>query len=201
MKQFNLSKYLKNNPLLNENVRPKEIENISKELAYSMPNHTKPDEKGKYSAEQVQKAIKYIPDFKFIKDKNVIQTIIDKVLAIVNEASPNINTADQIVKQIDDIAKSQGFTKIKTSKGTGDIKYLLTFKRKNNENSDGDDFVELYYFIDEPNKLRIQFRSGMQAENELAKKCLTSKKWEKIFSELSEDSYYGDDDEDDDYYY
>jgi hypothetical protein len=72
---------------INENLRPDQIEQISKDLAYSMPNHTTPDSKGKFSAEQVQKAFKYIPDFKYIKDKKVIQTIIDKVLDIVNESA------------------------------------------------------------------------------------------------------------------
>jgi hypothetical protein len=74
---------------INENIRPDQIEKVSKDLAYSMPNHTEPDSKGKFSAEQVQKAFKYIPDLKYVKDKNDIQTIIDKVLAIVNESGIN----------------------------------------------------------------------------------------------------------------
>ncbi len=72
---------------VNENIRPDQIEKVSKNLAYSMPNHTKPDSNGKFSAEQVQKAFKYFPDLKYVKDKNDIQTIIDKVLSIVNEST------------------------------------------------------------------------------------------------------------------
>jgi len=74
---------------INENIRPDQIEKVSKSLAYSMPNHTKPDSNGKFSAEQVQKAFKYIPDLKYVKDKSDIQTIIDKVLSIVNESTTN----------------------------------------------------------------------------------------------------------------
>ena len=79
---------------LNENIRPDQIEKVSKDLAYSMPNHTEPDSKGKFSAEQVQKAFKYIPDLKYVKDKNDIQTIIDKVLAIVNES---VNEGESLI--------------------------------------------------------------------------------------------------------
>jgi hypothetical protein len=114
----------------------------------------------------------------------------------MEEAAPKSQTRSDIAQKISDIAHSQGFTKIKTPKSDEDTKNLLRFKRKNDENPDGDDFVELYYFIDEPNKLRIQFISGANSENELAKKCLNSNKWEEIFGELSEPSY---DDEDYDY--
>ena len=81
-----------NESVVDENIRPDQMEQVAKDLAYSMPNHSKPDEDGKFSAEQVQKAFKYIPDLKHVKDKKDIQTIVDKVLAIVNE-SENINEA------------------------------------------------------------------------------------------------------------
>ena len=116
----------------------------------------------------------------------------------MEEAAPKSQTNNDIAQKISDIAKSQGFTKIKTPKSDEDAKYLLAFKRKTMQSQPGDDFVELYYFTDEPNKLKISFRSGMHSEHELAKKCLNSNKWEEIFGELSEPSYY-DDEEDDDY--
>jgi hypothetical protein len=75
-----------NESVVDENIRPDQMEQVAKDLAYSMPNHSKPDEDGKFSAEQVQKAFKYIPDLKHVKDKKDIQTIVDKVLAIVNES-------------------------------------------------------------------------------------------------------------------
>ena len=68
-------------------MRPDQIEMVSKNIAYDMPNHTKPDSNGKFSAEQVQKAFKYIPDLKYVKNKSNIQTIINKVLSIVNESN------------------------------------------------------------------------------------------------------------------
>lgn len=74
------------NDFVNENIRPDQIEKVSKDLAYSMPNHTKPDKDGKFTEDQILKAFKYIPDLKYVKDKKDIQSIVDKALAIVNES-------------------------------------------------------------------------------------------------------------------
>ena len=74
------------NDFVNENIRPDQIEKVSKDLACSMPNHTKPDKDGKFTEDQILKAFKYIPDLKYVKDKKDIQSIVDKALAIVNES-------------------------------------------------------------------------------------------------------------------
>ena len=105
---------LKYEEFVNENIRPDQIEKVSKDLAYSMSNHTKPDSNGNFSAEQVQKAFKYFPDLKYVKDKNDIQTIVDKVLSIVNE-SENLDEAviSTGVSEIDSIIKQ--FSKYKDS--------------------------------------------------------------------------------------
>ena len=80
---------------INENIRPDQIEKMATDLAYSMPKHTAADSKGKFSAEQVLKAFKYFPDLKYVKDKNDIQNIVDKALAIINESTINEDSLNE----------------------------------------------------------------------------------------------------------
>jgi hypothetical protein len=93
------------NDFVNENIRPDQIEKVSKDLAYSMPNHTKPDADGKFTEDQILKAFKYIPDLKYVKDKKDIQSIVDKTLTIVNESMSDIDILAQESKDFKDFVK------------------------------------------------------------------------------------------------
>lgn len=70
-------------------LRPDQIESVSNWLAHSMANHTIPDDKGKYTDEQILKAIKYVPDSKYITNKSDKQEIVNKVKEILTESELN----------------------------------------------------------------------------------------------------------------
>lgn len=69
---------------VNENLRPDQIEQASKDLAFSMANHTPSDKDGNWTDEQIRKAFKYFPNLKYAKGAQ----------------------ADEIVKRAQEIIKS-----------------------------------------------------------------------------------------------
>lgn len=68
---------------ITESIRPDQIESIAKDIAYSMPNHTKYEDMP--TDDQILKAFKYFPDLKYVKNKKDQQTIVDKVKEILGE--------------------------------------------------------------------------------------------------------------------
>ena len=77
---------------LNESNKPiphSGIESAAGQLAHSMPNHTKPDDKGNFSDEQIESAIKkYSPILKQHIGSRVGMKadIISRIKSIVNES-------------------------------------------------------------------------------------------------------------------
>jgi hypothetical protein len=69
------------------------IEKAAKDLAYSMPNHTSADEDGKFTDEQIEKAIKkYSPALFQATKKGMKDEIISRVQEILNESVLNETT-------------------------------------------------------------------------------------------------------------
>jgi hypothetical protein len=65
------------------------IESAAVQLAHSMPNHTKPDDKGNFSDEQIENAIKkYSPILKqhLSSRTGMKEEIISRIKSIVNES-------------------------------------------------------------------------------------------------------------------
>lgn len=90
MKYFMTSESVEESEDLNEaRLRPEQIESVSNWLAHSMANHTVADENGKYTNDQILKAIKYVPDGKFITNKKDKEEIVNKVKEILTESELN----------------------------------------------------------------------------------------------------------------
>lgn len=154
MKQFDFNSYMRNNPLLKE-----DIEEASK--------------KPKMSAKKLPASNNKVSGIKS-------QTV-------------NSKQQDQVVKKLDAIAKSIGLVKAKPdSSSDGEIKYTAKWKAK-----DSGEEVDLYYFLDEPNTLRLVFTSGMSTNHELAKDCLSKDKWYEAFDEIGDYGRYDDEDDED----
>ncbi len=78
---------LKFEEFVNENKSmPSHVQTAIKDLAYSMPNHTKSDDDGNFSDESIKKAIKkYSPVLLQASKHGIEQEIIDGVKEIINE--------------------------------------------------------------------------------------------------------------------
>ena len=87
MKNIQTFEEFLNESQLNENSLPKDAEQGIKDLAYSMPNHTKSDSDGKFTDEQIKKAIKkYSPSLSQLVRRGMEEEIISKVQEILNES-------------------------------------------------------------------------------------------------------------------
>lgn len=76
------------NESLNEALRPDELERLSKDLAYSMPNHTKYDDSEGPSDKQIMDAMKkYQKDLYQYSTKKQKEEVLDIVKKILNESS------------------------------------------------------------------------------------------------------------------
>ena len=75
------------NESVNEAGMPAFVKTAIKELAHSMPNHTKPDSDGNFNDEQIKKAImKYSPVLKQAFKNGLESDIIEEVKEIINES-------------------------------------------------------------------------------------------------------------------
>ena len=101
---------------LNEALRPDELESLAKDLAYSMPNHTKYDESEGPSDKQIMDAMKkYQKDLYQHSTKKQKDEVLDIVKKILNESS------------INEAARSNEALKYVTSKYKDDRVNSVTF--------------------------------------------------------------------------
>jgi hypothetical protein len=135
---------------------------------------------------------KYLKNNILLKEdlESDIRKDLEKVSGIKSQ-TVNSKQQDQVVKKLDAIAKSIGLVKTKPDSSNGEIKYTAKWKDK-----DSGEEVDLYYFLDEPNTLRLVFTSGMSTNHELAKDCLSKDKWYEAFDEIGDSGTYDDEDYD-----
>lgn len=108
MKNIKTFEQFVNEDLVNENIMPSQMKKVAKDIAYSLPNHTKSkDDDGKFTRAQIMAAFKYVPNSKYInaEQKSEIADMVEKILgsSFIKESKINEAVKNKDVKKIMDM--------------------------------------------------------------------------------------------------